>query len=751
MWNVVILHKMKKNIIILLLLVFVVLSGKASEEVLPDTIMLEEISVSAIKQGVNNAETSSTVISQKQLEQNRITTIKVASDFIPNFYIPDYGSRITSSIYVRGIGARMDNPSVGVNVDNVPIMNKDAYDFDLVDIVKIEMLRGPQSSLYGRNTMGGLINMTTLSPVKWQGWRLMAEYGSGNSWKGSVSWYHKFNDNLALSLSAYYTSIGGFYYNTYNNEKCDWENQISGRAKLEWRVSDNVVLQNVLAISDSKQGGYPYEYIKTGTIAYNDTCFYKRFTLNDGVTLRWFADKFTLSSISSVQYIDDNMTLDQDFMPLEYFTLTQAKKELALTEDVVIKGDNTGKYDWLVGVFGFCKNMDMIAPVTFKDYGIAQLIEKHRNDANPHYPIEWTTREFPLNSDFINNTYGAALYHQSSLKLGRWNLKLGLRFDYEYATLDYHSYCNTGYNVYQYLSESEELQLYKYVPVDISEKGKLDNSFFEVLPKISASYDFDVVGNANLYVSATKGYKAGGFNTQMFSDFLQQSLMGMMGIGADYDVEEIITYEPEESWNYEIGMHYASQNSRITADASLFYIDCINQQMTVFPDGTTTGRVMTNAGKTRSFGVEASVKYSILSNLLLNLSYGYTNAKFVEYDNGKENYAGNYLPYVPQHTVFVGMTYDIEVNKNWLNKIVLDVNANGVGKIFWDEANKNVQNFYTLLGCGVTLDFDICTLQLWGRNITDTDYFTFYFVSIGNEFLQRGKPTSFGATLRFNI
>ena len=307
---------MKRSVIILILIIGVFKQAVAIGDAMPDTVMLEEISVSAIKQGVSNAETSSTVITQKQLERNRIATIKAASDFIPNFYIPDYGSRITSSIYVRGIGARMDNPSVGMNVDNVPIMNKDAYDFDLVDVVKVEMLRGPQSSLYGRNTMGGLINMTTLSPMKWQGWRLMAEYGSGNSWKGSASWYHKFSDNVALSLSAYYTSVGGFYYNSYNNEKCDWENQISGRAKLEWRIADNVVLQNVFAASDSKQGGYPYEYVKTGEIAYNDTCFYKRFTLNDGLTLRWFADKFSLSSITSVQYIDDNMTLDQDFLPL---------------------------------------------------------------------------------------------------------------------------------------------------------------------------------------------------------------------------------------------------------------------------------------------------------------------------------------------------------------------------------------------------------------------------------------------------
>ena len=189
---------MKKTLITLVFVAATAFMSVASTDALPDTIVLDEISVSAIKQGVSNDDASSTMVSQKDLEQHRIVTVKGVSDLIPNFYIPDYGSRITSSIYVRGIGARMDQPSVGLNIDNVPIMNKDAYDFDLVDIAKVEMLRGPQSSLYGRNTMGGLINVTTLSPMKWQGLRLMAEYGSGNSWKGAASWYHKFNNKVGL-------------------------------------------------------------------------------------------------------------------------------------------------------------------------------------------------------------------------------------------------------------------------------------------------------------------------------------------------------------------------------------------------------------------------------------------------------------------------------------------------------------------------------------------------------------------------
>ncbi len=149
---------------------------------------LEEVSVTALKRlnPVMQEPEAVTILTEAELERLGARTIRGVSDVVPNFYMPEYGSRITSTIYVRGIGARMDNPSVGLNVDNVPYLNKDAYDFDVADIAMVEMLRGPQSTLYGRNTMAGVINITTLSPMRYQGWKVFGEFASGTSIKGSV-------------------------------------------------------------------------------------------------------------------------------------------------------------------------------------------------------------------------------------------------------------------------------------------------------------------------------------------------------------------------------------------------------------------------------------------------------------------------------------------------------------------------------------------------------------------------------------
>ena len=692
---------------------------------------------------------ASTVLSGKEIEQLGIVSMRGISDVVPNFYMPNYGSRITSTIYLRGIGARMDQPSVGLNVDNIPYLNKDAYDFDVSDITSVVMLRGPQSTLYGRNTMAGVINITTLSPMAFQGWRAFLEGGNGGRIRANVGWYHKFSPVTALSITGDYGHLEGFYRNEYNNEKTDKENSFALRSKFQYNPLPNLRIENVAGANFLRQGGYPYEYVGTGKIEYNDTCFYKRFTFTDGLTVGYNHEKFELVSITSVQHINDNMTLDQDFLPESYFTLTQKKKETSFTEEVIFKGKTAeNKYKWITGAMGFYKHLYMDAPVTFKDVGIASLIEKHRNDGNPDYPIKWDTRLFTLNSQFTIPTFGLAIYHESEYNLGNWNFTGGLRFDYEKTILDYRSFCNTGYTIYQ--KNGDDLEFYRHVPIDIDDTGKLKRDFINLLPKIAVSYRLDR-DRGNIYVKVSKGYKAGGFNTQMFSDVLQQRLMRLMGIGAAYNVDDIVGYKPEKSWNYELGSHLDFHEIGLSMELTAFYIDCRDQQLTMFPDGSTTGRIMTNAGKTRSFGAEFSGTLSIVKNTLFNLTYGYTNAKFKEFFNGIMNFAGNRLPYVPSNTLFVQGLYELPLRYKQESKLIFDLNLRGTGPIYWNEENTLRQNFYAQLGASVTYQWRNWEFKAWGRNLTNTFYHTFYFMSMGNEFVQRGRGVEAGVSVRWQL
>lgn len=743
----------KKYIFLFSILVLCCVFELQASNVVADSVLsLGEVSVTGIKQSSNLKQqpVSSTVVSAADVEKLKIDAIKDVSEIVPNLYMPDYGSRMTSSIYVRGLGARIDQPVVGLNVDNVPFINKDSYDFDLQDIEKIEILRGPQSSLYGRNTMGGLINIYTMSPLRYQGLRAMYEYSSHNTHKASLSYYTKLSSRLGMSWNVYYTMTDGFFDNIYNGADCDTEKQGNLRWKTNWRISDNINIENVTSAQLSKQGGYPYIKENVGVVNYNDTCFYDRVNVNEGLTIKWIADKFTLSSITSFQYIDDNMTLDQDFQPLEYFTLTQKRHEWALTQDVIVKGANE-RYSWLGGLFGFYKRTNMSAPVTFKEYGIDQLIEKNRNENNPDYPIEWDEETFVLGSRFVMPTYGVALYHQSSYEMANWTLTAGLRLDYERSQLRYNSNCNTSYTTWDCYTNPLTPSPYQNNVVYINDSDELSQDFIQLLPKIAVSYKLKSLGKSMVYASVAKGYKAGGYNTQMFSDVLQQRIMGMMGLTEKYEVDDIVTYKPEVSWNYEIGSHLDLFDGKLKADMALFYIDCKDQQLTMFPDGTTTGRIMANAGKTRSFGAELSLSYKPSTRWSLDGSYGYTDARFVDFYNGKENFAENYIPYSPRNTFYAGISYIQPINQKWLNNIAILMNVKGVGDIYWDEANTCLQPFYTQLGAKLRFEGTQYSVDVWGENLTSTKFNTFYFVSIGNAFYQQGKSRRIGVTLRYNL
>lgn len=719
-------------------------------EIEPDSLAttLGEVSVTAVKQmsHLRDEPDAVSILTQTELERLDAVSIRGVSDVVPNFFMPDYGSRITSTIYVRGIGARMDQPSVGLNVDNVPYLNKDAYDFDVSDIYSVEMLRGPQSTLYGRNTMAGVINVSTLSPMIFQGWRVMAQASTRKRTKGSVGWYHKFTPKLGFSFTGAFTVADGEFTNEYNGEKLDWEHNYALRSKLVWRISPSWNLQNAASAGFLRQGGYPYEYKETGTISFNDTCFYKRFTFADGIMARYSGERFSLTSITSVQHINDNMTLDQDFLPDDYFTLTQKKKETAVTQDIVARSiPSDGVYSWLGGLFAFYKHLDMDAPVTFKDVGIGELIESHRNDANPYYPIAWYSRTFPLNSEFKLPTWGVAAYHESEADLGKWHLTGGLRLDYEHSSLDYYSHCDTGYKIYK--QEDHGYDFYRDVDIVINERGKLSRHFLTLLPKLAVTYNLDN-NLGNIYAKVTKGYKAGGFNTQMFSDVLQQRLMSMMGIGSQYNVDDIVGYKPEHSWNYEVGSHLNLFSGTVYLDLAAFYIDCRDQQLTMFPDGNTTGRIMTNAGKTRSFGGEASVGWKVSNQFSINGSYGFTDAKFRRFFNGIKDFKGKRLPYAPSNTLFLQALYE---KKIFEGRLSFEVNMKGAGRIYWNEENTEWQDFYCLLGASASYSSGFLTMQLWGKNLTNTRYKTFYFLSMGNAFFQRGKGIELGGTIRFDF
>ncbi len=753
------IRKMKRNpfSIAFLLLLFVMsksLFAETADTLNTKEYQLNEVTVLSPRETslLKDLPVAGTSISAQSILNRNIMSLKDISAYVPNLFIPDYGSKLTSTIYIRGVGARITGSSVGLYVDNVPYLDKSAFDFDFYDIAHIEVLRGPQGTLYGRNSMGGIVNITTLSPFDYQGNDLLLSVANYNQYHAGISIYHKLSKQLGFSFSGNYRHDGGFFTNVFTGKKADAIQALGGRARLEWRPNNRWKAEYTLGYEYSDQNGYPYGELNASgqelPVNYNDPGTYRRNLLNNALFIQYTGDHYSFSSTTGYQYFNDRMQMDQDFTPDSIFSLTQNQKQSAWTQEFVFKSDRASRYQWVTGLFGFYQGLTTDAPMVFEQGGIA-MIQSYFDMAKAQYPtmptITVTNQQMAVPGLFKTPTQGLALYHQSTYRLWKGlSVTGGLRLSYETTHIDY----NTSAALNTSMQVAPTIPAF---PVDSTYqiKGHNQQDAWELLPKIAVKYDFN--DQYNLYGSVAKGYKAGGYNFEMFSDLLTAE----MSNSPMPPIQEAISYKPESSWNYEIGMHSQPIKNKLFVDAALFYINTSNQQIVTYTPIYTT-RIITNAGRSESKGFEAAIRSYITDDLAASVSYGYSDAIFTKYDvvnqQGQQvSYKGNHLPFAPLNTLSVTADYTLHLHSPLMDKLMFNVQTTGVGPIYWTEDNSVSQNFYTLLNGRVTAEKGAIQLSLWTKNALNTDYRTFYFESMGNHFAQRGKPAQVGVDLRIHF
>lgn len=784
---------MKKHILtVLVLLALGAAESVRGEEVPTDTtkvVDIEEVVIIATPKEnsrLRQQALSATSLSQADMRSNAVRSVKSLSALVPNLFIPDYGSKLTTSVYVRGIGSRINTPAVGLYVDNIPFIDKSAFDFNYSDIERIDVMRGPQGTLYGRNTMGGLIRVFTKSPFTYQGTDLTLGAATYNNYKASVSHYHRISQQFAFSANFFYEHKGGFFKNSYLGERVDKDDEFGGRFRAIYLPTENLKLDFTLNYEYTNQGGYPYEYtgvtsgkedsgIFIGRIAYNHRSGYKRNLLNGGLNLEHQAQNFILSSVTGFQYLDDRMDLDQDFTERDIYTMMQKQHSKTLSQELVLKSKPGRRWQWTTGVSGFYQWLNTDAPVTFQEYGIQSLIEDNINAAFSHLPagaptlgIQITTRPLPVSGTFDTPVLNGAIYHQSTFNdvlIEGLSVTAGLRLDYERLKLDYNSVCDMNFD----FSVSAPFLPQAIVrPLNAKTQfiGKESTDYLQLLPKFTLQYAWN--SKNNVYATVSKGYRSGGYNIQMFSDLIQNNMRsdmmnavkqdellgkfaGMMPDvpASDVNVSDATLYRPEYSWNYEVGAHLTLLDDRLQADLAAFYMDTRDQQISRFaPSGL--GRITVNAGKSRSLGAEAALRARVTDALTLNGSYGYTYATFTDYVvSDEENYNGHYVPFVPKHTFNVGAQYVFTLRQGaWLDNITLNAHYKAAGRIYWTEQNNASQALYGTLNGRLSLNKGNGEIALWIDNALNTRYQAFWFETMGRGFAQMGRPMQLGIDLR---
>jgi len=278
-------------------------------------------------------------------------------------------------------------------------------------------------------------------------------------------------------------------------------------------------------------------------------------------------------------------------------------------------------------------------------------------------------------------------------------------------------------------------------------------SFIEWLPKISLKYEFD--SKRYVYASAAKGHKAGGYNIQMFADIVRdiieekgKTMMNPPDGPLEQEFPESIlplaTYQPEFSWNYELGFKGDMVRDRLQAEAALFFVDVKDVQITQFVESG-QGRLLKNAGRAQSTGFDLGLTANLLENLSLSVNYGYTRAVLKDYQTGETDYSGNYIPFAPQNTFSLSAGYSRALHRmRIIDRFNIHAQYNGAGKIYWTEANDVFQNFYGLLNLKAGISKGIFRINIWTKNMLNTDYATFFFRTGEQALAQKGAPFQMG-------
>lgn len=700
---------MKKNLRFLLTFLLSVsivqLNAQESKDSVNDSIKLnyqaKEVVVEAFKQNSNlsTQPVSASLISGSSIENNNLTNVKEISAFVPNLYIPDYGSKMTSPVYIRGIGAAKNAPSVGLYVDGVPYFDRSTLDFNINDVDRIEILRGPQGTIYGRNTMGGIINVFTKSPFKYEGTDVSLSAGNYNTYQGSIAHYGNANEKkIGYAVSANYLHSGGYFKNEFTEKRADPIDAVSTRVRLGWKILPRLTANLILAYEYSDQDGYPYRVFDRSKgeikdIDYNAHSFYRRNMSSNGLNVEYVTDDIKLASQTSFQYYDGKQGLDQDFSSKDLYYVDFFQRQQMYSQEFNIKSiKENAKYQWQFGAFGFSQHYTQT------------------NDVDNIQAVKHTIQ------DVHNPTKGVAVYHQSQINNiidPGLSFTFGIRYDYEKTKNTFAS------------ATKDKDGVVVAAPV-------LNNklSFSQVVPKASLQYVFGKDGLG--FFSVSRGYKTGGFNTTA-------------------DTEKDYTFKPEYSWSYDLGVKSSVFDNLLNFDLTFFYIDWKDQQVSQ-KKLSGQGFLLRNAGHSVSKGLEFAAQINATKDFNVQLSYGYTNARFKDYKiDATANYDYNYLPMVPQNTISIGFNYIVNVDQSWLDRIMFHGQYVGTGKLYMNEANDLTQPYYGIYNGKISFARKSLSVDFWAKNIGGKEYIAYYFTASGSEFVQKGRPFSCGVNMNFKF
>lgn len=679
---------------------------------------LDEVTVSAQKRDERQQDLplSISALSDKQIRDYKIWDVKDITAIVPNLYASNPGDNrnVTS---VRGIATTSYDPAIAVYIDGVNQFGLDTYISQLQDVERIEVLRGPQGTLYGRNAMGGVINIITKQPGNTT--TGFAELGISNYNQQRVNAGIKtplIKEKLFFGASGLFTKRDGFYTNTFNNTNFDKQNTTMGNYYLKFLPSSKLSLTlNAKHIQNDNNGAFPLASSIGAALAdpynLNQNNITKMIdkTFNTSLSLNYNTSSFNLVSQTAYQsnHRYYKTPIDGDFSPLDGYSIVNNY------------GNDWNNVNVLSQELRFSSSATSTSPLKW----IAGTYLFHQYDPvkqGTHIGADGNLLDAPeSNVTYINTNIGRgnglALFGQGTYAITeKFDFIFGLRYDLE--------------------SRKQSVQGERQADGDVIgttfAETSISATFDAFSPKAGLQYKLNQT--SNLFATYNRGFRTGGIS-QLSGD----------------PREALLTYEPELSDNFEIGSKNTFFDNKFRLNIAAFYTLIDNAQVPslLVPDAIT---VTKNVGKLHSKGIEVQTDFIPVKNLEMNYSFGFTDAKFEELnlpDNGvTENFKNNKQLFTPNITSMLATQYNHRLNSN--TKAFARLEWRYIGKQYFDLANRLSQNAYHLLNARVGVSLKKVELTLWAENLTERTYVD-YAYDFGAAHL--GTPRTYGILLRTNF
>ncbi|MDP5229020.1 MAG: TonB-dependent receptor [Cellulophaga sp.] len=650
---------------------------------------------------------SVTALNAEGIESAGVTDINSFSTLVPNLKFNSAQAVGLNFITVRGIPqVRGGDAPLAFVIDGVTIPDPSLLSQGLYDLALVEVVKGPQGALYGKNAIGGAINIYTKEPTNIMSNRIELGAGNGGNLQaqfvssGAIS-----KDKVFYRFSTQYKNFDGLLTNEFLNEKVDFAKEFSVRGQIKARVSDNFTIAATIQHFNIDGGATYYSVNPTGTDGEftggildpnpedgNNVIVANVLGRSDmknnygNFKMDYNLKGATLQSITSFNKVDRSTNGDLDFLELD--GLTQAEEISTKTFNQELRINNTTtdtKFDWSLGGFYQSIQRDVVQNgTTGVDFG---------------GPSDFDT------SDFVNDTRTIALFGFGDYKItDKFTVSAGFRYDIDKFTQE----------DFLFITNSER-----------------DNNEFQ--PKVSLSYQASE--KVLFYANYGRGYRNGGFNADA-TDLFDRS------------------FDDETSDNYELGFKTTSLNDRLIFNGSIFSSNLTNQQQYILDLNTFIAGVY-NYDETKVFGFELESRARLSNFLDIFANFGLSDAEIVNGgSSGSTDYTiynGQKVPFVPVSSFAIGLESSFDITENL--KFNGFLNLDRTGKTYWHETNTaaNTSDAYSLLNARIGFSYKNWKLDIWGKNLMDTQYYREFspgeFVGSPDDVAWRGQPVSVGTAI----